>query len=56
MANRDYVFDFERGPRNPHKTQPTQIAALALGGRNLAVKCSFFSPIPVGYCEWGYVH
>ena len=31
MANRDYiVFDFETGSRNPHKTQPTQIAALSL--------------------------
>jgi DNA polymerase III epsilon subunit-like protein len=46
MANRDYiVFDFETGSRNPHKTQPTQIAALALDGRNLAVKGSFNSEI-----------
>ena len=36
MANRDYiVFDFETGSRNGHTTQPTQIAALALDGRNL---------------------
>jgi DNA polymerase III epsilon subunit-like protein len=46
MANRDYiVFDFETGSRNPHKTQPTQIAALALDGRNLAVKGTFNSEI-----------
>jgi DNA polymerase III epsilon subunit-like protein len=35
MANRDFViFDFETGSRNPHKTQPTQIAAIALDGRD----------------------
>lgn len=46
MANRDYiVFDFETGSRNGHTTQPTQIAALALDGRNLAVKGSFNSEI-----------
>lgn len=46
MANRDYIcFDFETGSRNPHKTQPTQIAALALDGRNLAVKGTFNSEI-----------
>ena len=46
MANRDYiVFDFETGSRNPHKTQPTQIAALALDGRNLSMKGSFNSEI-----------
>ena len=46
MANRDYIiFDFETGSRNPHKTQPTQIAALALDGRNLAVKGQFNSEI-----------
>lgn len=46
MANRDYiVFDFETGSRNPHKTQPTQIAALALDGRNLSVKGQFNSEI-----------
>lgn len=46
MANRDYiVFDFETGSRNPRKTQPTQIAALALDGRNLSVKGSFNSEI-----------
>ena len=46
MANRDYiVFDFETGSRNPTRTQPTQIAALALDGRNLAVKGSFNSEI-----------
>jgi DNA polymerase III epsilon subunit-like protein len=46
MANRDYIcFDFETGSRNPHKTQPTQIAALALDGRNFAVKGQFNSEI-----------
>ena len=46
MANRDYiVFDFETGSRNPNKTQPTQIAAIALDGRNLAMKGSFNSEI-----------
>ena len=46
MANRDFiVFDFETGSRNPHKTQPKQIAALALDGRNLAVKGQFNSEI-----------
>ena len=46
MANRDYiVFDFETGSRNPHKTQPTQIAALALDGRNLSMKGTFNSEI-----------
>jgi DNA polymerase III epsilon subunit-like protein len=46
MANRDYiVFDFETGSRNPHKTQPTQIAAIALDGRNLSVKGTFNSEI-----------
>lgn len=46
MANRDYIiFDFETGSRNPQKTQPTQIAALALDGRNLTVKGTFNSEI-----------
>lgn len=46
MANRDYIcFDFETGSRNPHKTQPTQIAALALDGRNFKVKGTFNSEI-----------
>jgi DNA polymerase III epsilon subunit-like protein len=46
MANRDYIiFDFETGSRNPHKTQPTQIAAIALDGRNLSVKGTFNSEI-----------
>lgn len=46
MANRDFIiFDFETGSRNPHKTQPTQIAAIALDGRNLAVKGQFNSEI-----------
>ena len=34
--NRDIiVFDFETGGRNPMRCQPTQIAAIALDGRNL---------------------
>ena len=46
MANRDYiVFDFETGSRNPHRTQPTQIAAIALDGRNLSLKGTFNSEI-----------
>jgi DNA polymerase III epsilon subunit-like protein len=46
MANRDFiVFDWETGSRNPHKTQPTQIAALALDGRNFKVKGTFNSEI-----------
>lgn len=46
MANRDFIlFDFETGSRNPHKTQPTQIAALALDGRNFKVKGTFNSEI-----------
>jgi DNA polymerase III epsilon subunit-like protein len=32
------VFDFETGSRNPHKTQPTQIAAIALHGRKLTIQ------------------
>ena len=32
------VFDFETGSRNPAKTQPTQIAAIALHGRKLTVQ------------------
>ncbi|NBP03240.1 MAG: 3'-5' exonuclease [Proteobacteria bacterium] len=46
MANRDYIiFDFETGSRNPHRTQPTQIAAIALDGRDLSVKGMFNSEI-----------
>lgn len=46
MANRDYIiFDFETGSRNPHKTQPTQIAAIALDGRNFNMKGQFNSEI-----------
>ena len=32
------VFDFETGSRNPAKTQPTQIAAIALHGRKLTLQ------------------
>ncbi len=46
MANRDIiVFDFETGSRNPTKTQPTQLAALALDGRSLKLKGTFNSEI-----------
>jgi DNA polymerase III epsilon subunit-like protein len=46
MANRDFiVFDFETGSRNPHRTQPTQLAAVALDGRNLKLKGTFNSEI-----------
>lgn len=46
MANRDIiVFDLETVSRNPYKTQPTQIAALALDGRNFRVKGTFNSEI-----------
>lgn len=46
MANRDYILlDFETGSRNPHRTQPTQIAALALDGRNFKLKGTFNSEI-----------
>ena len=46
MATRDFVvFDFETGSRNPHKTQPTQIAAIALDGRSLNLKGTFNSEI-----------
>ena len=46
MSNKDIiVFDFETGSRNPHKTQPTQLAAIALDGRNLRLKGTFNSEI-----------
>jgi DNA polymerase III epsilon subunit-like protein len=46
MANRDYIiFDFETGSRNPHRTQPTQIAAIALDGRSFKLKGEFNSEI-----------
>jgi len=46
MSYRDYiVFDFETGSRNPQTTQPTQIAALALDGRNFRLKGTFNSEI-----------
>jgi len=32
------VFDFETGSRNPDKTQPTQIAAVAIHGRKLTIQ------------------
>ena len=42
--NRDIiVFDFETGGRNPLRCQPTQIAAIALDGRNFRVKGEFNS-------------
>ena len=39
------VFDFETGGRNPHKCQPTQLAALALNGVTFECKASFNSEI-----------
>lgn len=46
MANRDFiVYDFETGGRNPETCQPTQIAAIALDGRNLRKKGEFQSMI-----------
>lgn len=46
MANRDIiVLDFESGGRNPHTCQPTQLAAIALDGRNFKVKDTFNSEI-----------
>lgn len=46
MARTDIIiFDFETGSRNPHRTQPTQLAALALDGRNLRLKGTFNSEI-----------
>jgi len=46
MSLRDIiVFDFETGSRNPHKTQPTQLAAIALDGRNFKMKGKFNSEI-----------
>ena len=42
--NRDIIcFDFETGGRNPLTCQPTQIAAIALDGRNLRPKGYFNS-------------
>ena len=42
--NRDIiVFDFETGGRNPMQCQPTQIAAIALDGRNFRLKGEFNS-------------
>ncbi len=37
------VFDFETGGRNPLKCQPTQLAAIALDGRNFKLKGEFNS-------------
>lgn len=42
--NRDIiVFDFETGGKNPMRCQPTQIAAIALDGRNFRLKGEFNS-------------
>jgi len=46
MLKRDIVvFDLETGGRNPFTCQPTQIAAVALDGRNLKPKGEFCSGI-----------
>lgn len=39
------LLDFETGSRNPFRTQPTQLAALAIDGRKLEVLSSFNSEI-----------
>ena len=42
--NRDImVFDFETGGRNPMRCHPTQLAAIALDGRNFRLKGEFNS-------------
>ena len=38
------VFDFETGSRNPHTTQPVQVAAVMIHGRKLPIQ-------PDGYFE-----
>ena len=44
--NRDIIcFDFETGGRDANTCQPTQIAAIALDGRNLKLKGTFNSEI-----------
>lgn len=46
MAKKDIiVFDFETGGRDPEKCQVTQIAAIALDGRNFKCKAEFNSEI-----------
>lgn len=46
MANKDIVcFDFETGSTNPERCQVTQVAAIALDGRNFRVKGEFNSEI-----------
>lgn len=46
MADRDILmFDFETGGRDPHTCQPTQLAAIALDGRNFKLKGTFNSEI-----------
>jgi DNA polymerase III epsilon subunit-like protein len=46
MASKDFIlFDFETGGINPHTCQPTQLAAIALDGRNFRVKGTFNSEI-----------
>jgi len=51
MGRNNYVFlDFETGSKNKYKTQPTQLAAVALDGRTGKIIkgsefCSFIKPI-----------
>jgi DNA polymerase III epsilon subunit-like protein len=46
MASKDYIiFDFETGSADPYTCQPTQLAAIALDGRNFRVKGTFNSEI-----------
>ncbi len=46
MSNRDIiVFDFETGGRNPNTCQVTQVAAIAIDGRNFRLKGEFNSEV-----------
>ena len=46
MSNRDIiVFDFETGGRDPNTCQVTQLAALAIDGRNFRLKGEFNSEV-----------
>ena len=46
MSNRDiFVFDFETGGREPNTCQVTQLAALAIDGRNFRLKGEFNSEV-----------
>lgn len=52
MASRDIiVYDFETTGKNPNTCQPTQLAALALDGRNFRLKGTFNSEIKPLYFD-----